>query len=375
MNILHLEASSGWGGQEIRILREAEGMRSRGHRVILGVMRGGGLVQRAREAGFTVYELDFQRGYWPLCLWRLLKIFRKERVELVNTHSSLDSWIGGIAARIAGKRIVRTRHLSTPIKGGWNSRFVYGKLADFVVTTCASVVPMIVRQSGKKREAFESIPTGVDLGQLQVSEEEILAFRKEIGVASDDFLVGTACFMRSWKGIDDFLQAADQLREIPQLKWVIIGGGHAEKYRKKAEELRLEKIVTFTGHLDRPFPGMAALDVFALLSTANEGVSQAILQAAALKRPLLATSVGGLGEVCIDQVTGITVPRFSPLAVACAVMKMKGNRTLCKEFGEKAYRLVLERFTLKHTLDQMEAVYFGLLGSSIQKTPDPLIRK
>ena len=59
MNILHLEASPGWGGQEMRILREAEGMRQRGHTVILAVMRGGGLVGKAREAGFVVYELNF----------------------------------------------------------------------------------------------------------------------------------------------------------------------------------------------------------------------------------------------------------------------------------------------------------------------------
>ncbi len=357
LNILHLEASRGWGGQEIRILRESEGMRARGHTVILAVAKGGALIQRAKEAGFTVYELNFNRIYWLITLFHLLFLFRRHSIDLVNTHSSLDSWIGGIAARIARKRLVRTRHLSTPIKPGWNSRFVYGTLADFVVTTCSSIIPMISKQSGKKLELCRSIPTGVDPQKIEVKPSESAHFREKMGVAPADFLVGTACSMRSWKGIDDLLKAAHILRDVPHLKWVIIGGGHADRHKNLARELKLERTVFFTGHLDNPFPAIGALDLFALLSTAHEGVSQAILQAAYLSKPLLATSVGGLGEVCIDSVTGMTVAPFSPKQVADAVLKMKEDKLLCRQFGTKAQHLVLEKFTLKHTLDQMEQIY------------------
>jgi glycosyltransferase involved in cell wall biosynthesis len=369
MNILHLEASAGWGGQEIRILREAEGMRARGHTVVLAVMKGGALVARARLAGFTVYELNFRRPGWPICLFQLLSIMRKHRIELVNTHSSLDSWIGGIAARIGGRAIVRTRHLSTPIKPGWNSRMVYGKLADFIVTTCSSILPMISQQSGKPASLCRSIATGVDPDKIRVDSSETAAFREKIGAAPDDFLVGTACFMRSWKGIDDLLNAAHLLRNTPQLKWVIIGGGHAERHKKLAKELKLDHIVYFTGHLDNPFPGLASLDLFALLSTANEGVSQAILQAAYLGKPLVATRTGGLGEVCIGQITGVNVPPFSPQEVAKAVLSMKNNPVLRKQCGDRARQLVISQFTLTHTLDQMEGVY-SLHLKSIQTKND-----
>src|SRR3989338_11715898 len=159
MRILHLEASSGWGGQEIRILREAEGMRERGHEVIFGVTRGGKLVEKARAARFLVYELNFKRLFWPFSLFRLLAIARRHRINLINTHSSLDAWIGGMAARLARVPVIRTRHLSTPIKSGLNSRLLYGALADFVVTTCASIVPLIAKQSGKSALLCRSIAT------------------------------------------------------------------------------------------------------------------------------------------------------------------------------------------------------------------------
>jgi glycosyltransferase involved in cell wall biosynthesis len=320
-------------------------------------MKNGGLVSKARNRGFLVYELNFRRSGWVVCLFRLLWLIRRHRIELINTHSSLDAWIGGIAARLSGITIVRTRHLSTAIKKGWNSRFLYGMLADFVVTTCSSAIPMIAKQSGKPLSNCRSIATGVEPERLVVCSEERIRFRRELGLNEGDFLVGTACFMRSWKGIDDLLLAAHRLRHFSDLKWVIIGGGHVERHKIKWKELELEGIVHFTGHLENPFPGIAAMDAFALLSTANEGVSQAILQAAYLGRPLIATPVGGLCEVCIDRKTGLQVPPFDPEAVARAVLELKENRALREQLGEGAHRLAMEQFTMERTLDQMEDAY------------------
>lgn len=357
MNILHLEASSGWGGQEIRILREAEGMRGLGHTVILGVEEGGKLIVEACKAGFTVYPLRFRKAYWLITFFQILFLFRRHKVDLVNTHSSLDAWLGGFCARMAGRSIVRTRHLSTPIKGGRNSRILYGKLADFVVTTCASIVPTLCAQSGKSKNLCRSIPTGVDPHRIVYKGAEASQLRDAWGIKREDFLIGTACVMRSWKGVKDLLRAADLLRGEAGIKWVIIGGGHEKEYRQLAKDLGLGGIVHFTGHLDPPFTAIGALDAFTLLSTANEGVSQAILQAAFLEKPLIATATGGLGEVCIDRVTGLLVDPFSPDQVARAALALRRDPALCKEFGHRGRALVEESFTLCRTIDQMETVY------------------
>lgn len=360
MKILHTEASPGWGGQEIRILREAEGMRKRGHEVIIAPQKGGGLSIHAKKSGFRVYEIDYRKKRAFPCLYELLRILKAEKIDLINTHSSLDSWIGGIAARIKSIPIVRTRHLSTPVRKGLNSRFLYHALADFVVTTCSAIIPMLAKQSGKPLQNFRSIPTGVDTSLITFDPKEVSEFRKSLKLTPQNILIGTACFMRSWKGIDDLLQAADILRNNTQIKWVIIGGGHSEKYVKKAAELKLEGIVHFTGHLDNPFTAMASLDVFTLLSTAHEGVSQASLQAAFLGKPLLTTPVGGLSEVCLDKKTGIQVPPFSPKEVAEAVRLLVERHDLRKEWGANAQSLVLKKFTLDSMLDQMEEIFLSL---------------
>ena len=131
------------------------------------------------------------------------------------------------------------------------------------------------------------------------------------------------------------------------------------------DTLGIKDTLTFTGHLDSPYAAIAALDIFLLLSTAHEGISQASLQAAFLKKPLITTDVGGLPEVCLQDLTGIVVPSFSPEKVAEAVVKLANDGALREEMGQKGKELVESRFTLKHTLDQMEEVYLTLLPEKI----------
>ena len=277
MRILHTESSRGWGGQEIRILREAEGMRERGHEVILAVNRGGALILRAKAAGFLVYELPFNKVLACKTIYALIQICKSHQIDLINTHSSLDAWIGGIAARIARKKVIRTRHLSTPIRKGLNSRILYRTLADFVVATSTPILTTISQQARMPPSLLKCIPTGIDPNSLRADPLKAAEFRASLGVAPSDILVGTACFVRSWKGILDLLRAAVVLKDRKEIKWVVVGGGHVEDYRSKIPEMGLEKTVMFTGHLEAPFSAIRAMDIFVLLSTAHEGISQASL--------------------------------------------------------------------------------------------------
>ncbi len=361
MAILHTESSSGWGGQEIRILNEALAMRKKGYEEIFAVAKSGGLAKNAKKEGFVVYEVNFKRYALFYAFFKLLYIIIKHKVQIVNTHSSMDAWVGGFAARFTRTKIVRTRHLSTPIRKGLNSLLLYNFLADFVVTTSSSIIPMICSQAKLSPFAIRCIPTGVDPSKVTFSYEEVLAFRDKLGLKLDDILVGTTCFVRSWKGIDDFMQAALLLKEKKNIKWVIVGGGHVEKYREKAASLGLEETLIFTGHIEFPYNAIAAMDIFALLSTAHEGISQASLQAAYLKKPLITTTIGGLPEVCINCKTGLHVPPFSPEQVKEAVLQLCQNASIRDSFGANAKQLVLEKFTFDKTIADMESVYKSIL--------------
>ncbi len=357
MRILHTESSSGWGGQEIRILKESLGLQERGHEFFFAVAKGGVLVHKAREKGFYVLELPFKKFYVLFTLVKLIWMIRRFKIDLLVTHSSLDAWMGGIAARLARCPVIRMRHLSTQIRPGLNSKLLYKTLADFVVTTSTSAAEQIQKQANILASQCVCIPTGVNTQELVVDQNAVLEFRKKYKIAPEHFLVGTACFVRSWKGIEDLLKAAALLKHKKEIKWLVIGGGFVDRYKPRAQELGIQENVIFTGHLEPPYSAMAALDVFLLLSTNHEGVSQALLQAAYLEKPLVTTPVGGLPEVCLDHKTGLVVPAFSPEKVKDAVQKLIENGDLRQELGKNGKRLVQEKFSFSSMLDQMEKIY------------------
>jgi glycosyltransferase involved in cell wall biosynthesis len=361
MNILHTEASPGWGGQEIRIIREVMGMKKRGHNVICAVCRGGGIVPHLKKEGITVYELPFTKLSMPLDVFTLIKIMREHNIDIINTHSSRDAWVGGIAARLSMRKVVRTRHLSTAIRPGLNSIALYNTLADAVVTTCEEIVPIICKQARISRDTCISIPTGIDPTEIFVSNEQAILFREKYNIPSDSILVGTVCILRMWKGVEDLLKAAKILQHRKDIIWVVVGSGVSEKYfRKRWKELELEENVIFTGYLPKPYEALAAMDIFSLLSTANEGVSQASLQAAYMQKPLVTTWTGGLPEVCIHNETGFNVANNAAEEVAEAVTKLAADPQMRASFGMRARQVVEEKFTMQQTLEGMEKIYTAI---------------
>ncbi len=352
MHILHTESSNGWGGQEIRILKEALGLKSRGFRVTLAVARGGKLVEYARKEGLEVFEIDFKRPRAMKALWQLCKIIRDKKVDVINTHSSLDAWLGGIAAKMTKRPAIRTRHLSTDIRGGLNARLLYNYLADFVVTTSSCIIESIESKAKLPSSRIQCIPTGVE--PFKVAAEEARKFRDSLNVKPNQILIGSVCVVRSWKGIQDMIAAAKLLRNDPRLRWVVVGGGYIENFKPLIDP---ELPFIFTGHLDNPKAALAALDIFTLLSTAHEGISQASLQAAFLEKPLITTNIGGLPEICLDGKTGFVVPPSSPEKVATAVLKLSDDPSLRVQLGRAAREHVIQSYTLDHTLENMAHVF------------------
>lgn len=343
----------------MRILKEAQGMRERGHEIVLAIHKKGGLVEPARNLGFTVYELSFKKRQALVDLIQLLQIIQRHKIEAVNTHSSWDSWLAGLAAKLTGCPIIRTRHLSNAIQAGLNSKILYNFLADQVVTTCEETAQTLRFQANLSQNRCRSIPTGVV--EEQVSEREKKKFCEQFGLRPHHLVIGTVCILRSWKGVEYLLRAAQELADDKRLCWLIVGSGPMEAVLKRqAAQIKIAGRILFTGFQQNPLPAISCMDIFALLSTASEGVSQASLQAAMLAKPLITTTTGGLKEVCISGYTGYISPPDQATSYLQMLIEDPVKR---KMFGANARKLALSKFTLKSTLDQMEQVY-GLLPSA-----------
>src|SRR5919109_5260739 len=99
LTILHTEASPGWGGQEIRILSEASAFAKRGFRVLIACQPGSRLGLEAQRLGLTVRPVAMPKVVDAWAYWRLRRVMRSDAVDLVHTHSSIDAWLAGFAAR------------------------------------------------------------------------------------------------------------------------------------------------------------------------------------------------------------------------------------------------------------------------------------
>ncbi|MFZ6016104.1 MAG: glycosyltransferase family 4 protein [Nitrospirota bacterium] len=358
LNILHTESSLGWGGQEIRIINESLGMLKRGHRVIIAAQPESKIIRRAQEIGLDVEAVTMKRAWSPASIFSILLIIKQYEVDILNTHSSRDSWIGTIAARLSRLKpfILRTRHLSTPIGRNPLSRLIYNILPDGVITTGDEIKQRMIKYNHFDGEKIFPIPTGVDI-------EHFNPVRVSASIHSKGFSIGMVSVLRSWKGHRYFIEAVPAiLCVIPDSLFYIVGDGpQFQNIRDMIKESSLEDKVLMLGHRDDIPEILASLDVIVHPSYANEGVPQSILQAMAMEKPVVASDAGSIKDVIIDKETGFLIEPKNHEQLAEKVIELYKNPELRIKFGKEGRKLVEKDYSTEKMLDKIESLYERLL--------------
>lgn len=366
MKILHTENSLGWGGQEIRILSEIEGMRGRGHDMHLICPASARIFAEATKRGIPVTALPIEkkrmRGLLALRSW-----LAEHRVDVINTHSSTDSWLTALACATLGHPppIVRTRHISAPVPDNAATRWLYTRATHSIVTTGEALKAQLVRDNGFSAERIVSIPTGIDLTRFcpAASLEARRAIRSSLGLPVDARIIGIVATLRSWKGHRYLVEAFASL-DVPDTHLLIVGDG---PQRAALDELVTTKgigsRVTFAGNQADVVPWLQAIDVFSLPSYANEGVPQAILQAFACALPVVTTAAGAIGEVARDGDTALVVGMEDAAALANGIRRLLDDPALAAGLAQRAHALAQARFSLGAMLDRMEGVFQAAIGA------------
>ena len=356
--VLHTESSPGLGGQEVRTLTEARWIAERGWRVLLAGQPGAAFTERARQLGIDVVEVPM-RGAWDLsAVARLARLVRNEGVGLVHTHSSVDGWVGGLAARIARVPVVRTRHVSIRIRRRLNP--VYRRLADRVITS-GEAIRSIVVASGVPAARVVAVPAGVDLAEMDHAGKAPDALRRSLGLARP--VIGSVAMFRGSKGHAHLLDAFAMVRERwPTARLLLVGDGIRRRWVEGlARERGLGNAVVFTGFRSDVPDLLRIMDCFVLASTRTEGVPQSLLQAFAARVPAVASSVGGIPEVVTDKETGILVAPEDAAALARGIEAVLDDPAGAAERAAAARRLVEERFSHATSVGRLLAIYESLL--------------
>ena len=353
--ILHTESSMGWGGQEIRIVQESLGMIKRGFKILIAAPEQSVIFKKAKGAGIDTFPAYFQKKN-PLSIIKILSLINRVKPKIINTHSSSDSWVSTIAAKLSKIKptIIRTRHLSTPISKSVLSRLIYEVLPDAVITTGEEIRQRMINDNGFDASKIFSIPTGVDLERFNPA-------RVTSALQINGFSVGMIGVLRSWKGHRFFLEAIPEIsQQIPNATFFIVGGGSQRAYENIKNiifQLSLENKVFMLGHRENIPEILTSLDIIVQPSYASEGVPQSILQAMAMGKPVVASDVGAIKEVVFDGKTGFLVKPKNPKLIAESVVALYKNPEMLKEFGKEGRRLIEENYSMEKMLDKIKSLY------------------
>jgi len=325
-------------------MEELRGMRRHGYATALIAPHHSRIFSRALAEGFEVHAVRFvNKAHLPSWI-RLFKLIARLKPDVVNTHSSDDSWMAGFAARVLGvPLIVRTRHVSTPI----GSAFSYRAFPHLILTTSHAIRESLI-ESGIDKEKVFAVPTGIDSHRFRFSSSWRNEVREKHGFLEEDILVGNICVLRSWKGLDFFIDVASQMP--PQFKFILVGDGPQRlRLQDKAKGMGLEDRLIFPGHQDEIEKYFSALDLYFFTSYANEGVPQSLLQAQSVGLPMVVCRTPSVLETLKDAEEVIPVD-YGDVSSACAALKTAIRMIRVSEDRRKEKN---ERVRSRHSLEAM----------------------
>jgi len=314
---------------------------------------------------------DLEREINP---WKDLKAFfsihnfiKKERFNLVHTHTSKAGIIGRWAAKLAGvKMIVHTPH-GHIFYGyfGWlkTKLFIYleritAVITDKIITLTQRGKEEHLRYRIANENKFVPIYSGIDLKKYADFKIDKIQARQNLHIPSDIAFIGTVTRLDPIKGNKYFINALVQVFKVfPELKVAIVGeGSEKEELRRYVKQSGLSEKITFMGLCEDIRGILSALDIMVIPSL-NEGMGRSLLEAQALGIPVIATNVGGIPEVVKDGMTGILVPPRDSPALARAIIKLLKDRSLREKMGEEARKWVDQRFSAETMVKKVADLY------------------
>jgi glycosyltransferase involved in cell wall biosynthesis len=357
--ILHTEWSEGWGGQEMRILLEMTQHARQGNRLLLLSPPGSPLSTAVAGEGIEVIPYKIRHSFDLAALWLIKKILREKQIEVLHTHSSVDSWVASLAGKWAGVPVlVRTRHISVPARSHRFNRVYH--FPDAVITTGEHIRRNLIEGYGLPEDRVISIPTGVDPSRFFPRHPD-LSLKRFLGLPQESPVITLVAVLRTQKRHELIMAAAPKIIEqFPKTRFLFVGDGPGRNRITQAlKQQNLESYFLMTGHR-QDIPEILSFTDIAVIPSLAEGIPQFLLQAMAMAKPVVATQVGGIPEIIQQGINGLLIPSEDPQALAGAVCYLLKNTNKSNELGIKAKALVEEKFTLPMMAEKVYQVYLSV---------------
>lgn len=364
MQLLCIDHKTVWGGGQValvNLLREWQATQA-GIAPIVVCPPGAALAPRVRALSiacetFDLGAIEKTRGVtWNLAqrlapTARLLETIGRFKTDRVLANGAFSFLAGVFAAKLARVPIIWVEH-NTTLPNDTLVRRMIG-WADAVVVVSEAIRAQFIRLAPDAQHKIVRVYNGVDTKKFCANRATRTAVLRELAWSENACIVGTVSRLAPEKGIAYFVEAANQLaRVLPGARFIVVGDG---PLRADLVALAETDFLRFVG-LREDIPELLnAMDVFVLPSLA-EAFGIAALEAMACALPVVASDVGGLRELVVENETGNLVPPGDAAAITRAVLSLCSDTSRRRTFGASGRARVLQHFTLERQAQAMQAI-------------------
>ena len=366
MRVLHLLSSSGVYGAEKMVVSLAKGLRQLGCESILGIfdnlhVGSSGVATYMREQGLNTVVIPCNGKIDMTAAEEIRRCINVYEISLLHSHGYKADLYGYVAARNTRLPVVATSHF-------WTRRTmalrIYARLDQFVLRQFDHVVAVSdkiaaeILAGGVSSKLVSVIDNGIDLAALQRPSQ---SFDVELR-ARGKRIVGAVGRLVDQKGFDYLLHAIPSvLKQFPETVLLIVGEGPKRaKLEALASELKITDSVRFTGACDDMPSVYSSFDLF-VLSSVDEGMPLALIEAMAIGKPVVATRVAAVPRLVLEGVTGRLIEPRDPAAISATICELLGDPATCERLGEAARARMEARFSSELMAERYHRLYRNVL--------------
>jgi glycosyltransferase involved in cell wall biosynthesis len=378
--LLFLITSSDGGGAQ-KHLYELTKLLDKEKYIIEGACAPGGpLIERLNGLGIKVFSIPTLRNAINpvrdfLAFTKIYRLIKVRRYDIVHCHSTKAGILGRIAARLARvPAILFTVHGFAFREAMFLPKKLLLILMERLAAACCHRIITVSEHDRndalklrlKKSSDIVTIHNGIDVGSFKnfVCEDGD-QIRRKLGIDRNCNIVGTIANFYGNKGYPYLLRAAKLvMEEEAGIRFISIGDGPLRREMERmAQSLGLNGKFIFTGYQSKPFLFLSIMDIF-VLSSIKEGLPFTLLEAMAMGKPVVATSVGGIPEVVEDQKTGLLVKPGDPYSLAEAILILIKDIDLREKIAKNG-REIIVNFSLHGMVEKIDNLYGTLLNPAV----------
>ena len=333
MNILFTCSARKWGGNEAWVLNAIKALSGK-HNVYLAYRES---VVGERFAVPT-YRLPFKNEADLYTLAKLVSIIRKRNIDIIVPTKRKDYVLAGLACKQTKAKNILILGIVRDLKKTLINNLVYNKLANGIMVNAYMIKDVLLKSPYMIPEKIAVIPNS-----LAIKKKAVTPVPKK-----KPFMITSLGELSERKGFDFLLRGfARFVHELNtnNAELIIIGaGGQLENLKQLSRNLNIEHLVTFTGFQKDPYPMLLSSDVFALTSK-NEGLPYAILEAALLDNAIIATKAGGIEELLTERKHCLYVKYGDEISLSHKLLELYNDTDMRKKLAANAQRTVEKHFS------------------------------